>query len=84
VTLRDQVRDRAASLAAKAGVTIEHIGKAHIRKERLSGLSSDLSKRDSQYLGACGRSHPARHEAGTVLAAVKAASRRYAVAFGQP
>jgi tellurite resistance protein len=52
--------------------------------ERLSGLSSDLSKRDSQYLGACGRSHPARHEAGTVLAAVKAASRRYAVAFGQP
>jgi hypothetical protein len=33
VTLRDQVRDRAASLAAKAGVTIEHIGKAHIRKE---------------------------------------------------
>jgi len=33
VTLRDQVRDRAASFAAKAGVTIEHIGKAHIRKE---------------------------------------------------
>jgi hypothetical protein len=33
VTLRDQVRDRAASLAAKAGMTIEHIGKAHIRKE---------------------------------------------------
>jgi hypothetical protein len=33
VTLRDQVRDRAASLAAKAGVSIEHIGKAHIRKE---------------------------------------------------
>ena len=27
---------------------------------------------------------PARHEAGTVLAAVKAASRRCAVAFGQP
>ena len=33
MTLRDQVRDRAASLAAEAGVTIEHIGKAHIRKE---------------------------------------------------
>jgi hypothetical protein len=31
--LRDQVRDCAASLAAEAGVTIEHIGKAHIRKE---------------------------------------------------
>ena len=27
------MRDRAASLAAEAGVTIEHIGKAHIRKE---------------------------------------------------
>ena len=33
MTLRDRVRDRAASLAAKAGVTIEHIGKSHIRKE---------------------------------------------------
>src|SRR6202521_6407122 len=33
MTLRDRVRERAASLAAKAGVTIEHIGKAHIRKE---------------------------------------------------
>ena len=31
MTLRDRVRDRAASLAAEAGVTIEHIGKAHIR-----------------------------------------------------
>ena len=29
--LRDGVRDRAASLAAEAGVTIEHIGKSHIR-----------------------------------------------------
>ena len=34
-TLRDRVRDGAASLAAKAGVTIEHIGKAHIRKEEV-------------------------------------------------
>jgi hypothetical protein len=32
-TLRDRVRDRAASLAAEAGVTIEHIAKPHIRKE---------------------------------------------------
>src|SRR5271165_1024406 len=33
MTLRDRVRDRAASLAAEAGVTIEHITKSHIRKE---------------------------------------------------
>ena len=33
MTLRDQVRDRAASLAERAGITIEHIAKAHIRKE---------------------------------------------------
>jgi hypothetical protein len=33
MTLRDRVRDRAASLAAEAGVTIEHISKSHIRKE---------------------------------------------------
>src|SRR5215472_11120769 len=33
MTLRDRVRDRAASLAAAAGITIEHIAKAHIRKE---------------------------------------------------
>ena len=31
--LRDRVRDCAASLAAEAGVTIEHIAKSHIRKE---------------------------------------------------
>jgi len=31
--LRDRVRDRAAALAAEAGVTIEHLGKSHIRKE---------------------------------------------------
>jgi hypothetical protein len=34
-TLRDRVRDRAASLAAAAGVTIEHIAKSHIRKEEV-------------------------------------------------
>src|SRR5271169_1105152 len=32
-TLRDRVRECAAALAAEAGVSIEHIGKAHIRKE---------------------------------------------------
>ena len=31
--LRDRVRQRAAELASAAGVTIEHIGKSHIRKE---------------------------------------------------
>jgi hypothetical protein len=30
-TLRDRVRDRAASLASEAGVSIEHIAKSHIR-----------------------------------------------------
>jgi hypothetical protein len=34
-TLRDQVRDRAAEVAAAAGVTIEHIAKSHIRKEEV-------------------------------------------------
>lgn len=33
--LRERIRDRAASLAAQAGVTIEHIGKSHIRKEEV-------------------------------------------------
>jgi hypothetical protein len=32
-TLRDRVRDRAVTLAAEAGVTIEHIAKPHVRKE---------------------------------------------------
>jgi hypothetical protein len=31
--LRDRVRDRAASLAAEAEVTIEHVSKSHIRQE---------------------------------------------------
>ena len=34
-TLRDRVRERAAALAAQAGITIEHITKSHIRKEAL-------------------------------------------------
>ncbi len=35
MTLRDRVRDRAASLAAEAGVTIEHIGKLPISARRM-------------------------------------------------
>ncbi len=34
-TLRDRVRDGAASLAARAGIAIEHIAKSHIRKEEV-------------------------------------------------
>ena len=43
MTLRDRVRDRAASLAAAAGITIEHIAKAHIRKEDV--VAKVLAKR---------------------------------------
>jgi hypothetical protein len=32
-TLRDHVRDAAVSLAAQAGVSIEHLSKSDIRKE---------------------------------------------------
>jgi hypothetical protein len=31
--LRERVRERAATLAEEAGITIEHIGKKHVRKE---------------------------------------------------
>jgi hypothetical protein len=34
-TLRDRVREGASSLAASAGITIEHIAKSHIRKEEV-------------------------------------------------
>jgi hypothetical protein len=34
-TLRDRVRDGAASLAANSGIGIEHIAKSHIRKEEV-------------------------------------------------
>jgi hypothetical protein len=34
-TLRERVRDCAASLAAAAGVTIEHVAKPYIRKEEV-------------------------------------------------
>jgi hypothetical protein len=33
MALRDRVRERAASVAAEAGVAIEHIAKGHVRKE---------------------------------------------------
>ena len=33
--LRDRVRERAAALAAEAGISIEHIAKSHIRKEAM-------------------------------------------------
>ena len=33
MTLRERVREQVASVAAEAGVTIEHIAKSHIRKE---------------------------------------------------
>src|SRR4051794_10931554 len=32
-TLRDRVRERAVSVAAEAGIAIEHIAKSHIPKE---------------------------------------------------
>jgi hypothetical protein len=40
MTLRDRVRERAASLAAEAGVSIEHIGKSTDRKEAAAGVAS--------------------------------------------
>src|SRR5258707_2240219 len=63
-TLRDRVRERAASLAAQAGVTIEHIAKSHIRKEAVGaevlerrcenpGLVHVISA-----MGACGAYQP--------------------------
>jgi hypothetical protein len=35
MTLRDLVREAAASLAAEAGIAIEHVAKSHIRKEAI-------------------------------------------------
>lgn len=45
-TLRDQVRAAAASVAAAAGVTIEHIAKNHIRKEGV--VAKVLERRGDQ------------------------------------
>jgi DNA-binding transcriptional ArsR family regulator len=33
--LREQIRERARAIAAKAGITIQHIAKSHIRKEEV-------------------------------------------------
>src|SRR4030081_2185817 len=45
-TLRDRVRERAASLAAEAGITIEHISKIHLRKEAV--VTEVLKRRGDQ------------------------------------
>jgi hypothetical protein len=34
-TLRDHVRKRAAAVAAEAGISVEHVGKSHVRKEAI-------------------------------------------------
>jgi len=34
-TLRDHVRERAATVAAEAGISVEHVGKSHVRKEAI-------------------------------------------------
>ena len=47
-TLRDRVRERAASLAAQAGITIEHIAKSHIRKE---AVVAEVLKRRGEHPG---------------------------------
>src|SRR6266850_731175 len=47
-TLRDRVRERAASLAAQAGITIEHIAKSHIRKE---AVMAEVLKRRGEHPG---------------------------------
>ena len=47
-TLRDRVRERAASLAAQAGVTIEHIAKSYIRKE---AVVAEVLKRRGEHPG---------------------------------
>ena len=47
-TLRDRVRERAASLAAQAGITIEHIAKSHIRKK---AVVAEVLKRRGEHPG---------------------------------
>src|SRR5260370_21937659 len=67
-TLRDRVRERAASLAAQAGITIEHIAKSHIRKE---AVVAEVLKRRGEHPGlvpvisameACGAFPPWHHK----------------------
>jgi hypothetical protein len=46
MTLRDRVREAAASLAVQAGITIEHVSKGHVRKEAIvtsSGYSNGFA-----------------------------------------
>ena len=50
MTLRDRVRECAISLAATAGITIEHIAKAHIRKEDVVAKVLAKRKRSSDAL----------------------------------
>ena len=59
-TLEDAeaIRNLKARYAALCDDRYDADAIAALFTERLSGLSSDLSKRDSQYLGACGRSAP--------------------------
>ncbi len=47
-TLRDRVRERGASLAAQAGITIEHIAKSHIRKK---AVVAEVLKRRGEHPG---------------------------------
>ena len=35
MTLRDRVREAAATVATKAGVVVEHVAKSHVRKEAI-------------------------------------------------
>jgi hypothetical protein len=49
--LRDRIWDRAASLAAEAGVTIEHIAKNHIRKVADSRATRRASRSGAHHLG---------------------------------
>src|SRR5208337_721015 len=52
MTLRDQVRERAVSLAAEAGIAIEHIAKSHVRKGSGRRQSAGNARRSS---GSCAR-----------------------------
>src|SRR2546423_9831524 len=69
-TLRDRVRERAASLAAQAGITIEHIAKSHIRKEAVvaAGLKTrGQNPRPGAFISAMGgcRALPPWHDKPT-------------------
>src|SRR5437870_12055436 len=61
-TLRDRVRERAAALAAQAGITIEHIAKSHIRKE---AVVAEVLKRRGEHPAWCMSSRRWRRAAPT-------------------